>query len=308
MTRNYKKTFLEFLQVVAGSAICAFAMACFALPYNMVVAGVSGIGRVLDFYFGISVSATVAVANVALFLLGAIMLGKKFAASIAVGTFAFPFFLSLFQNLEMLHHLVDDPLLAAICAGVLDGAGLGLVIRIGGSTGGMDVPAIILNRKFGWKTATVISATDILIFLVQLPMTKPNGIILGILYALIYSVVMNHMILLEQGGMQMMIWSEKTREINERLLELGYGTTLFKATGGYMRDDKEVILCATGTRTMNRAKRAVLELDDKAFITITTISEVNGNGFTLMFPDEEYTEEIAERHDGLSIRDKQDKH
>ena len=135
------------------------------------------------------------------------MLGKQFAASIAVGTFAFPFFLSLFQNLETLHHLADDPLLAAICAGVLDGVGLGLVIRIGGSTGGMDVPAIILNRKFGWKPAPVISATDILIFLVQLPMTKPNGIILGILYALIYSVVMHHMILLERGGMQMMICS-----------------------------------------------------------------------------------------------------
>jgi uncharacterized membrane-anchored protein YitT (DUF2179 family) len=207
----------------------------------------------------------------------------------------------------MLHHLVDDPLLAAICAGVLDGVGLGLVIRIGGSTGGMDVPAIILNRKFGWKTATVISATDILIFLVQLPMTKPNGIILGILYALIYSVVMNHMILLEQGGMQMMICSEKTKEINERLLELGYGTTVIKARGGYMQDDKDVIICATGNRTLHRAKRAALEIDDKAFITITSISEVNGNGFTLMLPDEEYTEEVEDRHDGLSIQDKQDK-
>ena len=280
MAKKYKKTFLEFLQVVAGSAICAFAMACFALPYNMVVSGVSGIGRVVNHYCGVSVSLTVAVINIALFIIGAVMLGKKFAASIAVGTFAFPLFLEIFQNLEMLHHLVDDPLLAAICAGVLDGVGLGIIIRIGCSGGGIDVPAIILNRKFGFKTATVIAATDITIFLIQFPITKPNGIILGILYTLIYSVVMNHMILLEQGGMQLMICSEKTGEINERLLELGYGTTLLKATGGYMRDDKEVIMCATGTRTMNRAKRAVLEIDDKAFMIVSDSREVFGKGFT----------------------------
>ena len=307
MAKTFKKTFLEFLQVVVGSAICAAAMACFALPYNMVVSGVSGremaatsargsnSSRALNgcqmwVLLGAAVLATLA---------GAIILGKKFAASIAVGTFAFPLFLELFQNLEVLHHLVDDPLLAAICAGVLDGVGLGIVIRIGCSTGGIDVPAIILNRKLGWKTATVMAVTDILIFLIQLPITKPNGIILGILYALIYSVVMNHMILLEQGGMQLMICSEKTKEINERLLELGYGTTLLKARGGYMQDDKEVIVCATGTRTMNRAKRAVLEIDDKAFITITSISEVNGNGFTLMLPDEDYVDDPAERHSGI---------
>ena len=298
MAKSFEKTFLEFLQVVAGCAICAFAMACFALPYNMVVSGVSGIGRVLNHYAGISVSMTVAVVNIALFVAGALILGKKFAASIAVGTFAFPLFLGIFQNLEMLHHLVDDPLLAAIFAGVLDGVGLGIVIRIGGSTGGIDVPAIILNRKLGWKTATVISAIDISIFLIQIPITKPNGIILGILYALIYSVVMNHMILLEQGGMQMMICSDRTKEINERLLELGYGTTLLKARGGYMQGDKEVIICATSNRTLHRAKRAALEIDDKAFITITSISEVNGNGFTLILPDEDYVDDPDERHSG----------
>ena len=302
MNKSGKKLAVEFIQVLIGNAICAFAMACFALPFNMVVAGVSGIGRMVQFYTGTGVAITVAIVNVLLFAAGALMLGKKFAASIAIGTFAYPFFLGIFQNMEFLHHLVDDPLLAAICAGILDGVGLGLVLRIGGSTGGIDVPGIILNKKFGWNTATVISAIDICIFLLQLPITKSNGIILGILYAIIYSVVMNRMILLEQGGMQMMIWSERAKEINEALLQLGYGTTLLKATGGYMRDARDVICCATSNRTLHRAKRCVLDIDDKAFITITSVSEVNGNGFTLMLPDEEYTRDPSERHDGLSLR------
>ena len=295
MKKLNKKSIFDFVQVIVGNAICAFAMACFALPFNMVVSGVSGIGRMIYHYTGISVSATVAVINVALFIIGAAMLGKKFAASILVGTFAYPFFLWIFQNMESLHHLVNDPLLAAICAGVLDGFGLGLVIRVGGSTGGIDVPSIILNRKFGWKTATVISTIDILNFLIQIPITKSNGIILGILYALIYSLVMNHMILMQQGGMQMMIWSDKAKEISETLLALDYGTTLFKAKGGYMGEDRDVVFCATSNRTLHRAKRAVLDIDNEAFITISAVSEVNGNGFTLDFLDK-YEDDPAERH------------
>ena len=95
-----------------------------------------------------------------------------------------------------------------------------------------------------------------------------------------------------------MICSDRTKEINERLLELGYGTTLLKARGGYMQGDKEVIICATSNRTLHRAKRAALEIDDKAFITITSISEVNGNGFTLILPDEDYVDDPDERHSG----------
>jgi uncharacterized membrane-anchored protein YitT (DUF2179 family) len=95
---------------------------------------------------------------------------------------------------------VDDPLLAAICAGILNGIGLGLVIRVGGSTGGTDIPPIILNRKFGWKVAPMLYALDVVVFIIQIPVTKTNGVILGILYALIYSIVMNKLIVMEQGA------------------------------------------------------------------------------------------------------------
>ena len=299
--RNSQKLILEIVQMIAGNAICAFSMACFALPYNMVVSGVSGIGRILKESMGISIPVSVAVINIAFFLMGAFILGRKFAASTAIGTFAYPFFLGVFQNIEMLQHLVDDPLLAAICAGVLDGVGLGLVIRIGGSTGGIDIPAIILNKKFSWKTGTVMSAFDIAIFLIQIPVTRANGIILGILYALIYSVVMNRMILMEQGGIQLMIWTDKLPEVNENLLSLDMGTTLLKARGGYLREEKEVIYCAASSRNLNRIKRAVLDIDERAFITITSMSEVNGNGFTWNFGDEEYQPALKDRVDGREL-------
>lgn len=293
-----RKTIFELLEMIAGNAICAFAVVCFALPYNMVVSGMSGIGRMVQFYTGFSVTMVVTVGNIALFVIGGLLLGKKFAASIALGTFAFPFFMGIFERIDILQHLVNEPMLAAICAGVLDGIGLGLVLRVGGSTGGIDVPAMILNRKLGWKVATVMSAIDVTIFLIQIPVTETEGIILGILYTLIYSVVMDKMIVMEQGGFQVMIWTEKIPEVNETLLEIGFGTTLLKARGGYMRNEKEVILCASSNRSINKVKRAVLAVDKGAFMTITAMNEVNGNGFTYMLNDEDYVPILEERHEG----------
>ena len=292
-----KKNIFEFAQMVLGNAICAFSVTCFALPYNMVVSGVSGIGRIVNILTGSSVSFAVAVINIALFIIGAAVLGKRFAATIALGSFAFPLFMGIFEQMTSLHHLVNEPMLAAICAGVLDGVGLGLVMRLGGSTGGIDVPAMIMNRKLGWKLATVMSGMDIAIFLLQIPFTATEGIILGILYALIYGVVMDRMIVLEQGGYQIMIWTEKIHEVNEELLQIGFGTSILRGVGGYLREDRDIILCAASNRNFNKVKRAVLSIDPEAFMTITSMNEINGNGFTFD-ADDEYISDFKERHNG----------
>ena len=292
-----RKLLSEVVQMIAGNIICAFALGCFALPFGMVVSGMSGIGRMVNYYTGISVSLVVGACNLVLFIIGWIMLGHKFAASVAIGTFVYPTFLGIFQSIEPLQHLVDDPLLAAICAGVLNGIGLGLVIRVGGSTGGTDIPPIILNRKLGWKVAPMLYALDVAVFILQIPVTDTNGVILGILYALIYSVVMNKLIVMEQGGVQLMIWTEKVSEVNEKLLSMRFGTTLLKGVGGYMHDEKEVIYCAASNRNLNRIKRTVLAIDNKAFITITNMSEINGNGFTWYFRNEEYDPAVKNRHE-----------
>lgn len=285
---KFNQTLIDTIQLVLGIAASAFSMACFALPYDMVVAGVTGIGRIFNHAFGLNITLVVTVVNVGVFVAGLITIGKKFAGTIVVGTFLFPFFLEVFQRAEYLHHLVDDPLLAAICAGILDGVGLGLVIRMGGSTGGIDVPPIILHHKLGWKIAPVMYTIDFAIFVCQLPITSSNGVILGIIYALIYSVVMNKILVMNQGGVQVMIHSAKWEEINERILQYGCGTTLLYAEGGYHHEHRPVISCVLGNRTLNYVKKKTLEIDPDAFLTISSVSEVNGNGFTKLFDDGDY--------------------
>ncbi len=299
---NSKKKFLmDAGQIVIGNAMSAFAIACFALPYDMVVSGLSGVGRMFNVFFGISVTGTVTAFNAALFIIGFIMLGKKFALNTIVGTVTFPLFLGIFTNATMLHHLVDDPLLAAICAGVIDGIGLGLIIRVGGSTGGIDVPPIILNKKFGVKVAPMMMAIDIGIFIMQLPVTKTNGIILGILYTGIYSIMMNKMIVMNQGGVQSLIFSDKSHEINEALLQIGYGTSIVHMTSGYLQEPKDVILCVSSSRTHAKVKRTALDIDPNAFISVSSVSEVNGNGFTHWFMDEDYVKTVADRSHGADL-------
>lgn len=296
-----KRATLNVAQILIGNVLSAFAVACFALPYDMVVSGITGIGKVTNYYLGMNISMTVMVVNIMLFIIGFAMLGKKFAATIVVGSFSFPVFLAFFEKMTMLHHLVNDPLLAAICAGMLDGIGLGLILRTGGSSGGIDVPPIILNRKLGWKIAPMMYMIDLAIFLIQLPFTKTNGIILGLLYAVIYTVVMNKILVLDQGGAQIMIFSKDSHKINEHLLRLGYGTTLIHTTSGYLREEQEVVYCVVGSRNINRIKRETLGIDNKAFITISNVSEVNGNGFTLLLGDEDYNPDPEIRQDGGEI-------
>ena len=95
-----------------------------------------------------------------------------------------------------------------------------------------------------------------------------------------------------------MIFTEKVNDVSEKLLSMGFGTTLLNGVGGYMHDDKKVIYCVASTRNLNRIKRAIMAIDSTAFITIASISEINGNGFTWYFNQERYVPALKNRHDG----------
>ena len=126
--------------MILGNAILAMGTAAFVVPNGLISGGVTGIGLILQRLFGLPVDIGVFVADGVLFLLGAAVMGKAFAATIILSTIVYPTFFSLFGKIPFLTNLTDDKLMAAIYAGLLMGAGIGLVIKVGGSTGGMDIP------------------------------------------------------------------------------------------------------------------------------------------------------------------------
>ena len=279
--KQFTRAALSAFMIVLGVALSAFAMSVFVLPFDILAPGVTGLGRTLGIYFGADVSLVVWISNIALLLLGLVVLGWRFAASIVLGSVCFPLFLDLFDAMPWLSAVLSDPLYAAICAGVLEGVGLGLVIRAGGSSGGSDVIPIILNRKFRLPIAPVLYAVDFTIIALQLPASDLESVVRSAIYAALYTVVMDRVILLGRGSVQISVVSDKYDEINRRLHALDHGTTLVTARTGLLKRECSVVMCVTHIRYLNEAKRTALSVDPGAFIPVSSVRDVSGRGFTL---------------------------
>lgn len=288
--KNIAGSAVKCVIMLAGLALSCCSMGLFVLPYGLLVPGVTGIGRLAEIFFSANVTVVVSVCNGALLLLSLIVLGWRFAATIVLGSVFFPVFLGVFESMTWLHSLVEDPLYAAICAGVLEGIGLGMIIRAGGSSGGSDVVPIILNRKFHIPIAPMLYAIDITIVALQLPFSNLEAVVLSAIYATLYTVVMNRVIMLGHGNVQFLIFSSRNDEIAEHLLELNRGVTLLHGRTGLLRQECEVVLCVVPLRWMNEVKRAALSVDPSAFITVSAVRDVSGRGYTIKDDDLPYAQ------------------
>lgn len=157
----------KLLLVLAGNTLYALGVALFVLPTGLITGGTTGLGLVAQNYLRIPLPAFVAVFNVAMFLLGLAVLGKVFALTTVISSFYYPFILAVFQGAIGDTHLTDDPLLATILAGVMIGAGMGIVIRAGASTGGMDIPPLVLQKKLKIPVSLSLYAFDCCVLLLQ---------------------------------------------------------------------------------------------------------------------------------------------
>ena len=151
--------------VLAGVALNAFATATFCLPYNILIGGSTGVGRILAHFTPVPVAAGVMAVNLLLLVLAFFFLGKRYAASIVLGSVAYPVLLGIFEGLIGDRMVVEDPLLAALCGGTLMGAGIGLAIRSGASLGGSDVIPQILHRRKKLPVAATMNVLDVAILL-----------------------------------------------------------------------------------------------------------------------------------------------
>lgn len=277
-----EKKIVTILEVTAGNAIFAFGLSAFSIPNHFLVGGTTGIARSMEFFFHVDMSMTVGVINVFMFLLGLCILGKKFALTTVVSTMVFPVFLNRFLKIEALAHLTEDRLLAALFGGMLIGLGLGIVMRLGGSTGGMDIPPLILNKKFRFPVALAMYCFDTLILLVQILYSGTEDILYGILSVLLTSIVLNQVLLYGAGNVQVLIISREYKRINHIIQnDLDRGSTFLPIQTGFEKINQKAILCVLPSREMSQLNHYVQEIDPKAFIIINGVREVRGKGFTL---------------------------
>ena len=211
-------TLKPIVAVIVGNIIVAFAIAAFILPKNLIAGGSTGLAIILNHFFGLNISLVVLVFNGFMFLLGAALLGKKFALTTILSTIVFPTFLTFFRALPALQDMTDDILLSAIYAGILCGLGVGLVFKVGASTGGMDIPPLLLNKHFRIPVAVGMYTFDVIFLLIQAFFSSMEQILYGLIMVFLTSIVINKVMVTGTNKMQLFIISKKFEEIKEALL------------------------------------------------------------------------------------------
>ena len=177
--------------------------------------------------------------------------------------------------------VTDDKMLSTICGGLMIGLGIGVVIRCGASTGGMDIPPLVLNKKFGLSVSVMLYVFDFAILIFQMVFTNKEEIIYGILLVLIYTVMLDKVLLMGSTRTQVKIISGEYEKLNHLIQEkLDRGTTLVYTQTGYLRKDQPMILTVVSNRELMRLNQIVQEIDPQAFMIIGNVNEVRGRGFS----------------------------
>lgn len=272
----------NFLFIILGNLIFALGIATFVIPNGLIMGGSTGLALSVQHFLGIDITITVAIINIVTFLAGLFILGKKFAATTLISTFIFPFFLNYFKDIEKLKHITSDTLLSAIFAALLVGTGVGIVLRVGASTGGLDIPAIILNKKRGIPIAIVLYTIDISILLSQMIFSNIEQILYGIIIVLITTMVINKVIVYGKNDFMVTIISEKYLEISENIHnKIDRGTTFIDIQTGYKKNNQQAVMSVISKRELHSLNKLVQEIDPKAFIIINQVNQVKGRGFSL---------------------------
>lgn len=272
-----KNIFFVFL----GNTIYALGITMFILPNQMITGGTTGLALSFHHYFQIPISVFVFCFNAVMFIVGAFILGKRFALTTLISTFYYPIILGVFQKIPILEQVTNDRMLSTICGGIMIGFAIGIVIRAGASTGGMDIPPLVLNKKFGLPVSAMLYIFDFTILILQMLFSDSEQIVYGILLVLIYSVVLDKILFMGTAQTQVKIISEKYEEINREILKrLDRGTTFIHAQTGYMQNEQPIILTVISNRELVKLNQLVMEEDPKAFMVISHVNEVRGRGFS----------------------------
>lgn len=277
-----KQKLLHVVYIVLGNVLIAFALSTLLLENKIIAGGVSGIGIVLNHYMGISISMSVALINVLLFLLGLLFLGKVFAMTTLLSTFLFPLVLQFFESQNIFHHYLNDPFLACLIAGCLIGVGIGLILKANASTGGVDILAILLNKKFGIPVHIVLNCIDLTVLVFQISFNDPTHVIYGIVTVMISSVMLNKTLTSGTSLMQIVVMSDKYEKIKNMILhEHDAGVTLLASEKGYTSENSKIVLSVLPYRKLPAIKEKINQIDPMAFIIVSHVDEVGGKGFTL---------------------------
>lgn len=272
------KTLLSLVGLGVGVFLLAIGLTFFLEPNTIAPGGVTGFAIVFKKITGIPVYITNLAINVPLFIIGMLILGKNFGWKTLYSTALLSFFLKIIP----IQAVTPDLLLSSIFGGLVTGIGLGIVFKCGGTTGGTDLAGSILNKLFPTLSlSTFMMAIDVIVVAFAGIVDKKVETSLYSVISLFITVKVIDLILEGIGYLKgFIIITDKPEEISERIMkDLDRGVTLFKGKGMYTKEEKDVLLCVVNRFQFTKTKDIVYEIDKDAFIMVTEMSEVLGEGF-----------------------------
>ena len=283
---NILKTFRPIIKTIPavfiGSFIYSLAVKLFLVPAELVSGGTIGLALTVNHLWNIPVSGFVLIFNIVMLIIGLITIGKSFVATTLLSTLLYPMFLELFDRILGNLILTNDLLLCTVFAGLGVGIGLGIVIRSGSSTGGMDIPPLILKKYLHIPVSISLYVFDFCILLCQMMIRPAENILYGILLVMIYTVTLDKMLILGQNRTEIKIVSPKSEEITDAILkQVDRGVTLIHAEGGYSKNETKLVLSVISNHELIKVEKIVHDIDPECFMIISRVSEVRGKGFSI---------------------------
>ena len=277
---NYKK-WMNLLLVLVGNVIYAFSVKLFVLPANLMSCGTTGIGLVLNHMLGIPLTGFIFVFNVSMLALGWWVLGRSFAMTTVISSIFYPVALEVLNRVLGDVVITENMLLNVIFAGLTLGLSLGIVLRAGASTGGMDIPPLILKKKFHIPVSISLWAFDFCILLSQMMFHPLEDLLYGILLIIVISVALNKVLLLGTSRTEVKIVSLEAEAIREAILSrVDRGVTMLYGQSGYKRQDLEVILSVVSNHELPKIEQLARDIDPNCFVVVSRVTEVWGRGFS----------------------------
>ena len=270
---------LQYAGILAASALYAAAIALFLDPNHLAPGGVSGIAIIINQLTQIPTGTLILIMNVPLMALGMWKLGFKFLLSTLVAVISS----SIFTNLLAPYGpLTTDPLLAACAGGALLAVGMGLLFKLGATSGGTDILIRVIKLKYKHlKTGSLFLITDCCVIAASALVFRNVDLALYAAIATMLSSFCLDLVLYgrDEAKLVYLITDHEKAIANRLLEELEIGVTYLQGQGAYTRDNKKVILCAMQKRLLPRVQEIAMEEDPCAFLIVTSASEIFGEGF-----------------------------
>ena len=276
------KKLLPMLAVIVGNLLYALSVKVFLLPTGLITGGTTGLAMVVEPLTGLPVSAFVLVFNVLMLLLGWWLLGRAFALTTVVSSLLYPAFLEMFNLLLGDFVLTEELLLNTIFFGLGIGISLGMIIRAGASTGGLEIPMLVMQKYLRIPVSVTMYAMDFCILLLQLLFgASVDAVLYGIVLAIIYTVMLDKMLLLGASRTEFKIISSRAQDISAVILSrVDRGVTLLHGEGGYTHNPAEIVMSVISSRELVKLQRLVQEIDPQCFMIVSKVTEVHGRGFS----------------------------